>query len=83
MREVAQKGKFHPELLAIHFERESGINADSEYLRVFVCEVCDIRLISLEFSRSASGKRQHEESKNNILLASKVTQAYLVPILVG
>jgi len=81
--EIAQKGEFHPELLAIYLERKPGINADSEYLRILVFEVGDIRLISLQFCRSASGKRQHEESKNYILLASKVTQTYLVPILVG
>ena len=83
MREVAQKGKFHSELLAIHLERESGIDADSEYLRILFIEVCDIRLIALEFPRSAPGKRQNKEGKNYILLASKVTQTYLVPILVG
>ena len=83
MREITQKGKLHPELLAIRLERESGINADPEYLCVLVVEVGDIRLISLKLSRSASGKREHEESKNNILLASEVTQTYLVSILIG
>lgn len=83
MGEITQKGEFHPELFAIRLERESGINADSEYLRILVVEVCDIRLISLKFRRSASGKREHEESKNNILLASEVTQTYLVSVLVG
>lgn len=83
MREVTQKGEFDPELLAIRLERESGINADSEYLRVLIFEVGDIRLISLKFSGSASGKSQNEERKNNILLASEVTQTYLISILVG
>ena len=75
---VAEQRKLDPDFLGKGGIGWRSIDADAQHFRVIQIDFArlDTSLVSLEFFRSTACKRQHIESQNHVLFASKIAELH-------
>ncbi len=79
---VTQHCEFYAHLFSKLFLTRPSINTQCNDFRIFRFKIVDIRLISLQFGPSASGKSQDIKGECHILLAGERTQAHSIAVLI-
>jgi len=59
-----------------------SIHTYCQNFRIFCFKVVDIRLISLQLGRSASGKGKNVEGKGHVLLTGEIGKTHGIPVLI-
>ena len=78
---IAQEWKTEAELLRVGSVRCRAVTTDSENHRVACIQLWPISLIGFEFTASSFGKCEHVEDENDVLLASKIAELDLFPVI--
>ena len=74
--EIAQQRKRHLNVFGETFVGCVAVRTDSQNLRVALLEFGNIRLIRLQFLRSATGEGEHVKGEHDVLLTSKIAELY-------
>ncbi len=74
--EIAQQRKRHLNVFGETFVGCVAVRADSQNLRSAFLEFGNIRLIRLQFLRSATGESKHIKGKHDVFLTSKIAELY-------
>ena len=73
---IAEKRKFYADVLRESFIGGETVHTDSKNLRFRSVEFGNIRLICLEFLRSAACERENVESEHDALFAFVIAELY-------
>ena len=79
---IAQHGEFNSHFFSKFLLGRPSINTHRQNFRIFRFKVVDIRLISLQFGRSATGKGKDVEGKRHVLLTGEISKSHGIPVLI-
>ncbi len=79
---IAQHGEFDSHFFSKFLLGRSSIHTHRQDFRIFFFKVVDIRLISLQFGRSATGKGKNVEGKRHVPLAGEISKTHGIPVLI-
>lgn len=74
--EIAQQRKCHLNIFGETFVGCVAVRTDSQNLCAALFEFGNIRLIRLQFLRSATGEGEHVKGEHDVLLTSKIAELY-------
>jgi len=79
---IAQHGEFDSHFFSKFLLGRPSIHTHSQDFRIFRFKIVDIRLISLQFGRSATGKGKNVEGKRHVLFTSEIRKTHGIPVLI-
>ncbi len=81
--EIAQQRKRHLNVFGETFVGCVAFRTDPQNLRAAFLEFGNIRLIRLQFLRSATGEGEHVKGEHDVLLTSKIAELDRLPRSIG
>lgn len=81
-RKIAQHGEFNSHFFCKFLLGGPSIHTYRQNFRIFCFKVVDIRLISLQLGRSATGKGKNVEGKRHVLLTGEIGKTHGIPVLI-
>ncbi len=79
---IAQHGEFNSHFFCKFLLGGPSIHTYCQNFRIFRFEEVDIRLISLQFGRSATGEGKNVEGKGHVLLTGEISKTHGIPVLI-